>query len=204
LEKFLIMGLVLGLSAGFAPGPLTTLIITESLQHGTKAGLKVSLAPFVTDFPIILFSLFFLATLAEFQHILGAISILGSCLILYMGISNLRLKPVVVQNENKTSRSFFKGIFVHSLSPNPYLFWLTVGGPILHGATSFSAAEFLFCFYGTLVGIKMGMAILVGRSRHFLSGKAYIWIMRFLGIVLCFLAMILLKDGLKLIGLLTG
>jgi len=58
--NFLGIGLILGLSAGFAPGPLLTLVISETLQHDLKAGVKVALAPIITDLPIIIFTLFIL------------------------------------------------------------------------------------------------------------------------------------------------
>ena len=53
-------GTVLGLAAGFSPGPLTFLIISETLRHGLRAGMKVSLAPVVTDLPIIVLAVLLL------------------------------------------------------------------------------------------------------------------------------------------------
>jgi len=52
--NFLTIGTLLGLSAGLAPGPLLTLVISETLQHDIKSGVKVALAPFITDLPIII------------------------------------------------------------------------------------------------------------------------------------------------------
>ena len=45
--------LVLGLAAGFAPGPLLVLVISETLQHSTRAGIKVAFAPVITDLAIV-------------------------------------------------------------------------------------------------------------------------------------------------------
>ena len=55
--EFLSSGILLGLAAGFAPGPLLVLVISETMRHGIRAGLKVSIAPLITDVPIILVSL---------------------------------------------------------------------------------------------------------------------------------------------------
>jgi threonine/homoserine/homoserine lactone efflux protein len=88
--SFLTAGIILGLSAGFAPGPLLTLVISETLQHDVKAGIKVALAPILTDLPIIICTLFILVKLADFHHILGIISIIGACFILYLGIKNIK------------------------------------------------------------------------------------------------------------------
>ncbi|MCW8858140.1 MAG: LysE family transporter, partial [Deltaproteobacteria bacterium] len=92
--SYLAMGVVLGLSAGFAPGPLMTLVVSETLQHNTRSGIKVALAPLVTDLPIVLFSLLILAKLAEFQVVLGIISLGGAVFLLLLGWQSLRVKTI--------------------------------------------------------------------------------------------------------------
>ena len=77
---YLTIGLMLGLSAGLTPGPLMTLIISETLKHNIRAGIKVSLSPVVTDLPIVLISFFILAGLSRFRPILGLVSISGIAL----------------------------------------------------------------------------------------------------------------------------
>ena len=57
---FLSAGLLLGLSGGLAPGPLLTLVASETLRHGARAGISVALAPLLTDAPIILATLWLL------------------------------------------------------------------------------------------------------------------------------------------------
>ena len=47
---------LMGLGEGLKPGPLNTLVISETLQHDWKAGMKVSLSPLITDAPIITLS----------------------------------------------------------------------------------------------------------------------------------------------------
>jgi threonine/homoserine/homoserine lactone efflux protein len=199
---FLTTGAVLGLSAGFAPGPLLALVISETLQHDMKAGMKVALAPIITDLPIIAFSLLILANLARFQNILGIISIIGAGFIFSLGIKNFRIRGVHIAAENGQQRSLLKGILVNFLSPHPYLFWLTVGGPTTVKAMNLNllaAAGFILSFYLLLVGSKIFLAIVTGRSRTFLQGKTYLAIMRLLGLILIFLAAFLLRDGLRLL-----
>jgi threonine/homoserine/homoserine lactone efflux protein len=53
MDIFLSAGITLGLSAGFSPGPLSTLVISHSLRYGTREGVKVAMAPFITDVPIV-------------------------------------------------------------------------------------------------------------------------------------------------------
>lgn len=65
---FLTTGAILGLSAGIAPGPLLALVISETLRHGMKAGVKVALAPIISDLPIVALTLYILAKLSAFNE----------------------------------------------------------------------------------------------------------------------------------------
>ena len=101
-------------------------------------------------------------------------------------------------------RSLTKGVLANALSPHPYLFWLSLGAPIMVRALSvniFTPLIFIGGFYICLVGSKVLLAILVDKSKSFLSSRVYIYIMRFLGLVLFFLAMSLFIDGLQLLGI---
>ena len=201
--SYLTIGTVLGLSAGFAPGPLLALVVAETLQHDIKAGFKVALAPILTDLPIIILTLFILAKLARFQQIIGVISIIGGCLLLYLGIKNIKTRGLALVTDAGISTSLRKGILVNALSPHPYLFWFTVGAPttmkaLIQGPAS--AFSFILSFYTMLVGSKMLLAILTGKSRSFLQGNTYIFAMRFLGAILLLFAFILFRDGFQLFG----
>jgi threonine/homoserine/homoserine lactone efflux protein len=203
--SFLITGTILGLSAGFAPGPLLALVISETMEHGVRAGIKVALAPILTDLPIIIVTIFILAKLSDFQPVLGIISIIGALFILYLGINNLRTKGIELDLDKSAPRSFQKGIIVNALSPHPYLFWFSVGGPITIKAMDhnlLAAISFIGSFYVLLLGTKIVLAILVGKSRTFLMGNRYIFTMRLLGFILILLAGILFRDGLHLLDIL--
>jgi len=200
---FLTVGTILGLSAGFAPGPLLTLVIAETLQHDIRAGVKVALAPIVTDLPIIIITLFVFAKLSNFPGILGIISLLGGAFILYMGCQSMRVKKAEIAIQQEQSRSIAKGVMANMLSPHPYLFWLSVGAPLMMQALDRSVAAagmFIASFYVCLVGSKIVLAILVSRSRHLLNSSGYLYAMRFLGLMLCVLALFLFRDGLSLLG----
>jgi threonine/homoserine/homoserine lactone efflux protein len=199
---FLIIGTLLGLSAGFAPGPLLTLVITETLQHDTGAGVKVALAPILTDVPIIILTLFILSKLSNFHTILGIISITGGFFILFMGYQSLRTQKVAITPQANHGNSLAKGVLANTLSPYPYLFWLSVGAPTMTKAINQNiqaALAFIGSFYLFLVGSKILLAMLTGRSKSLLTSKAYLFIMRSLGLALCVLAMVLFHDGLGLL-----
>jgi threonine/homoserine/homoserine lactone efflux protein len=204
MTEFLTLGLVLGLSAGFSPGPLLALVVSETLRHGVKNGLRVAVSPIFTDLPIILLTLLVLSRLSDHQPVLGAIALLGGAFILHMGIDSLRTRGMTLDTGNTAPKSLRKGILVNFLSPHPYLFWLTVGGALMGRALERGTASlvtFLAAFYLALVGAKVITALLVGRSRTFLNGPVYKTIMRLLGLALCALALLLFRDGLHLLGI---
>lgn len=196
------MGSILGLSAGFAPGPLLTLVISETLQHDIKAGVKVALAPMITDLPIIMLTLFILVKLSGFHKVLGIISCMGGLFVLYLGWQSIVTKGVELNLQGTRPRSLAKGIIVNTLNPHPYMFWFGVGGPTVTKAMNLGMVAplaFMGSFYVLLVGSKILIAVLVGKSRSFLVGNGYIYTMRLLGFALCALAIILFRDGFRLL-----
>lgn len=204
MTEFATIGIVLGLSAGFAPGPLLALVISETLRHDIKAGIRVALSPIFTDLPIVVLTLFVLSQLSDFHNILGIISLIGGCVILYMGWESMNLKHSKSDLSEAAPKSLTKGILANVLSPHPYLFWFSVGGPIMNRAMQrdvTAGAAFIGGFYVFLIGSKIVLAILVGRSKSFLSGTVYRCFMRLLGAALCILALLLFRDGLKLLGI---
>lgn len=197
---YLLSGTVLGLSAGLAPGPLLTLVLLETLQHDWRAGVKVACVPLLTDLPIICVALFVLAQLSQVNTVLGVISLAGALLLLSMAYKSLRSSPISLGLENKPARSLSKGVFVNFLSPHPYLFWLTIGGPLVMKAWAqsyLSALAFIGAFYLFLIGAKISLALLAGRSKILLAGRPYLFVMRFLGLLLGLLALTLLHDALR-------
>lgn len=200
---YLTIGIILGLSAGFTPGPLLTLVVSETLEHGIKAGIKVSIAPIITDLPIIIITIYVFSQLSNFNNILGVVSLVGGCFVLFLAYESLSSKTKETNFEEEMPKSLAKGILANVLSPYPYLFWLSVGAPIMTKAQDLNRLAplaFVLAFYVFLLGSKILLAILFGKSKSFLSSNVYIYIKRFLGLVLCVLAFGLFVDGLKLLG----
>jgi threonine/homoserine/homoserine lactone efflux protein len=203
--EFLSTGTLLGLTAGFTPGPLLVLVISQTLRHNIKEGIKVAIAPIITDLPILLVSLLILQKLSDFEMVLGCVSILGGIFVLYLGYESFRTKGIELNVEEHSSHALKKGVLTNALNPHPYIFYMTVGAPLMFKAMNtsiFWAATFLASFLLFLVGSKVVLAFIVGRSRTFLKNKVYILIMRILGILLLLFSLILFRDGLRLLGVL--
>jgi len=203
MMAFLGAGIVLGLSAGFSPGPLFALVLSQTLRHGVREGIKVAAAPLLTDLPIILASTFLLSRLSGYKGLLGALSIAGAAILARMAFETLRAKLREVSVAEARPQSLMKGALVNALSPHPYLFWITIGSPmILKGWKIGPAASVLFVagFSFCLVAAKVVLAVMTGRSSRLLEGKRYVYAMRVLGCLLLMFAVFLLRDGFRLLG----
>ncbi len=128
---FLLSGIAFGLSAGLSPGPLLTLVISETLKHGIHNGIKVAVAPLLTDLPIVAMAVFLLSHLADVKPLIGAISLVGAVFLLYLGYESLVFKGVELDTAPVRPKSFQKGIAANFLNPSPYLFWMSIGGPMM-------------------------------------------------------------------------
>jgi threonine/homoserine/homoserine lactone efflux protein len=206
--EYLASGVVLGLAAGFAPGPLLALILAQSIRFGTREGLKVAAAPLLTDLPIVILATALVAAAAGTAGgVLGAISLAGAAFVAYLGIESIRATGVQAGRPDEAPRSWARGALVNALSPHPYIFWITVGAPILIRAWAdgpLAAAAFLVGFYACLVGAKMLLAVIAGRSGGRLRGGAYRAVMVVLGALLLLFAVRLAGEGLRLLGVLPA
>ena len=131
----------------------------------------------------------------------------GAVFVAYLGYESLSSKGVELAERGRQPRSMQKGILVNALSPHPYLFWFTVGAPMTLKAAkdgTASVALFIVSFYVFLVGSKVFVAVLAGKTAHFLTGKAYVYIMRVLGSLLILFSLLLLRDSLVFLGFVSG
>lgn len=206
--EYLATGALLGLAAGFSPGPLMAFVLAQALRFGTREGLKVAAAPLITDVPIVVLATVLVGAAADVaEGLLGAISLAGAVFVAWLGIGSIRTTGIQAGRPDEAPRSWTRGAVVNALSPHPYLFWITVGAPVLvraSGESALAAAAFLAGFYGCLVGAKMTLAIVAGRSGGRLRGGAYRAVMVVLGGLLLLFALRLGLEGLRLLGVAVG
>jgi threonine/homoserine/homoserine lactone efflux protein len=200
---YLISGIVFGSAAGISPGPLLTLVISETLKHGSKEGLRIAAAPLVTDLPIVLLIILILSKVSGYSVILGTITLLGACFIAFLAWESISFKGSRDQIQKDRSHALKKGVIANLLNPHPYIFWFSVGGPAVINAWKVSIPApvlFITGFYTCLVGSKAIVALLVGRSGAFLKSGVYIYTIKILGLILLVFALMYIREGLKLLG----
>jgi threonine/homoserine/homoserine lactone efflux protein len=194
----LLLGLSLGLGAGLAPGPLLAVVIRSTLEGGFAAGARVACGPLVTDLPIIVFAVVLAAELPD--EALAALGVAGGLFVLWLGVEALRDLPAPVEAAvgapAVAGASVRRGALVNVLSPHPWIFWVTVGAPILADAGVGGSILFLVAFYTLLVGTKVAIAAALGAGRErLLRGRGYALALRGSGVLLLAAGALLIAEG---------
>lgn len=200
--SYLSAGLLLGLSGGLTPGPLLTLVASETLRQGAAAGVRVALAPLLTDAPIIVATLLLLRPLADQQTPLALLHLGGGLYLGGLALEGLRFRGADWPPA-QPSGSLWRGVIANFLNPSPYLFWLTVGAPTVLAAwreSGLAVAAFIVAFYALLVGSKVLLAIGLGRGRLALRHRGYRILIRGLGGLLLGYALLFLYQGWRLLA----
>jgi threonine/homoserine/homoserine lactone efflux protein len=203
LLALFLQGAGFGLSAGASPGPLQTLLISESLLGGFRRGAPIAFAPLVTDVPIVLLMLFVLKQLPPL--VLRVLSLAGGLYVLYLAWSVWRQWRAGAGRTFAASStqanvwvSLRRGALTNFLNPNPYLFWGLVTGPILIDAlnqSALQAAAFLIGFYGVMIGVFLILALIFHHARR-LGPRIVRGSLLISSLVLIVFGALLIKQGL--------
>jgi threonine/homoserine/homoserine lactone efflux protein len=158
---YLVLGAGMGLVAGISPGPVLTMALLETFRGGWARGSAVAAGPLLADGPIVLIAVLVLAQLPV--GLIPTISLIGGVFLLYLGVTTLvtarRSGPVP---QGSSRGGLLRGFLARALSPNPYLFWFLVGGPLLVQA-GLDGWWFLLGYYSTIVGSNVVLALALHR-----------------------------------------
>ena len=194
-----LLGSGLGLAAGLSPGPLSTLVVVVSIERGFHAGLRVAIAPLLTDAPIVALALLLLKDLPA--ALLGGLTLLGGLFVAHLGVQGVRRRRSAPPSEEISStatKDLWQGAVVNFLNPHPWVFWMSVGAPTLISGwrqNPFDAIGYLAGFYGFIVGSKTALAWLASKGGNILHGRWFPRILRICGLLLLLLGTLLCYRG---------
>ncbi len=175
-----------------------SLVLAQTLRYGTLEGIKVALTPLLTDLPIITIAILVVGQVDQYAEVFGALSLAGGIYLGFLAVKTARPVSPGESTSPERPRSVLLGFLANALNPQPYLFWVTVGAPLIiqiDGESRPAAALFLVAFYTCLVGAKMTLAVIAGRSRRVLGSRGYRWLMSGLAALLGVLALLLLVES---------
>jgi threonine/homoserine/homoserine lactone efflux protein len=159
-------GVTLGFSAAASPGPFQAFLLARASRAGIRRTLPLSLAPLVSDVPIVALVLLALSRVPE--GFLRALEVAGGALLLWLARGSWRTTGEAGPSAPPAGGGagpFLQAVLVNATGPGPWIFWSTVCGPILSEAWRGGAAgaiAFLLGFYGMLVGGKAALVAVFG------------------------------------------
>ncbi len=201
-SALIIAAITLGIIEGVKPGPLMAVVISETMIHNWKSGLKVALVPLITDGPVILLSVILYELLTINAISQAIIGFMGSLILIWLGIDCFKKSKIKFDDSPKESHSFKKGIITNLTNPNMYLYWVLIGAPFLLEAYSINISyPFLFIggFFAAFIVLKMCIAILVDKSKDFLNTSGYKRLLQFSGIALFVFSGMFFVDALSVL-----
>lgn len=174
---FLVLGAGIGFVSGVSPGPVLTLVVTETLKGGWLRGAAVAAGPLLADGPIILVAVAIMNQLPPAFE--PAMSLIGGVFLLYLAVTaamNARQAALPSDQRLSARGGLITGLLARALGPHPYLFWFLVGGPTLIQAKQlgwWAIVAFLVGYYITIVGSNVGLALALHRWIGLLSLRVY-------------------------------
>ncbi|HTX90079.1 MAG TPA: LysE family transporter [Anaerolineales bacterium] len=165
---YFLQGLTFGFAAAVQPGPFQTYLISQTISRGWRRTLPAVLAPLLSDGPILALVLLVLSRVPE--NVVQILRLAGGAFVIYLAVGAFKTwrsfsgQPAAARSG---PNSLFQAAFVNLLSPNPYLFWSLVGGPILLAGwriNPFNSVVMLLGFYLVMIGSTAVGVVLLGTT----------------------------------------
>lgn len=168
---YLIQGMTFGFAAAVQPGPLQTFLVSQALRYGWRRALPATLAPLISDGPIIVLVLVVLSRMPLwFEQMLQTA---GGFFLLYLAYGTYKTwrehQAAKTEPISPGNMSVLKAAMVNLLNPNPYLGWMLVMGPLLMKGwreSSLNGISLVLGFYGTMVLGGAGIVLLFSSLRN--------------------------------------
>ena len=160
-----IKGLLLGLTLAISVGPVIFSIIKQSLNNGYKGGLTFVFGVSASDIMLVVLSQLFTELFRSLLNYKKEIGIIGSCLLIGLGLYNLFLKKgsevqttassQTVMRKRDYVKTFLSGYFINTLNPAVIGFWLVIATSVV----SYSRYERIIMF-ATCLGFVLSTDVL--------------------------------------------
>ncbi len=198
---------IVGFSGAMMPGPVTTLIITETARRGWIAGPLITIGHVLLELAMVVALFFGLGDFLKQNAVAGVIGVLGGAFLLWMGAGIVRdaWTGRVSFNVSHTASArgpsgnpVLAGVLTSVANPYWLLWWATVGAASLITFRAFGLAG-LFAFYlgHTLADWVWNnvVAFAVATGRRVLNDRIYRGILLVCGAFLILLSIYFLRSG---------
>ncbi|HOJ93196.1 MAG TPA: LysE family transporter [Dictyoglomaceae bacterium] len=150
-----ITSFLIGFSGASAPGPMMTMVLTQSSIGGWKDSIKIVSGHAILEGVFVVLLVFGFQSVLNNPVFIKVFSFFGSLFLLYMGINLFVLvfkKEVEIKNSDPIKVPLpIAGILVSLANPYWLLWWLTVGVNLLAQAKNFLVIGVLSFYVGHIL-----------------------------------------------------
>jgi threonine/homoserine/homoserine lactone efflux protein len=170
--------LLVALSGAMMPGPMLTVVITETPRHGAKAGPLVVLGHGILELALLVLLVVGLGPVLEDPHVQAVLQVVGGLMLVWTAVSMIVAvvrDRVAIEWEGRDrsgrTRAVWMGV-VSSLA-NPYwtLWWATIGLTLLTKAYELGVAGLVVFYLGHIAGDLTWYSLISGALA---AGKRFI------------------------------
>jgi threonine/homoserine/homoserine lactone efflux protein len=203
---------IIGFSGAMMPGPVTTLVVTETARRGFIAGPLITIGHVLLELAMVIALFFGLGDLLKQNAVAGTIGLLGGLFLLWMGFSIVRnawqgkvsLDLKRAASDRAAGNPIAAGMLATITNPYWLLWWATVGAAYLITFRAFGLAGVIAFYIGhTLADWVWNnvVAFVVASGRRAMSDRVYRSILIVCGAFLIVLSFYFVSSG---IGFLRG
>jgi threonine/homoserine/homoserine lactone efflux protein len=202
---------VVGFSGAMMPGPVTTLIITESARRGFIAGPLITIGHVLLEMVMVVALVFGLGDLLKQNMVAGVVGLLGGLFLLWMGwgiVSGAwtgKISLDLSQTRASTSRlgnPVIAGVLTSVSNPYWLLWWAIVGATALSHFSAFGLGGIVAFYIGhTLADWVWNnlVAFVVASGRRLMTDRMYRGILVVCGAFLIALSIGFCKSGIEVL-----
>lgn len=203
---------IVGFSGAMMPGPVTTLIVTESARKGFIAGPLVTIGHVVLELVMVVALYFGLGDVLKQASVAGAIGLLGGVFLLWMGLGIVKSAASGQVSLSATARAtgaraesnpVVAGLLTSAANPYWLLWWATIGASYLITFRAFGMPGVIAFYLGhTLADWVWNsvIAFIVATGRRIMTDRVYRGILIACGSFLVVFSFYFLYSGIGFLG----
>ena len=199
---------LIGFTGAMMPGPVTTLIVTETARRGFIAGPLITIGHALLELAMVVALVFGLGDLLKQNAVAGTIGLLGGLFLLWMGFDIVRSAwqgKVSFDTTRDVSASssgnpIIAGILTSVANPYWILWWATVGAAYLITFRAFGIVGIVAFYFGhTLADWVWNnvVAFVVATGRRVMTDRVYRGILIVCGAFLIALSFYFVNSGIN-------
>ncbi len=197
LFGFLFEAVLISLSGGMAPGPMTTMAVGKG-SESPHAGALVAAGHAVVEIPVMVAVFYGTGRLLDLPHVQAVIALVGGVFLLVMGTGMIRGAKKEVSATTHRTPAVLAGVLVSVGNPYFLVWWATVGAALIMRSVRYGLLGFVsFALLHSLCDLLWSwfLSALSFKGRQFFGQRFQRWIFVACGVLLLFFGGKLMGDG---------